>query len=299
MRFFRQILFAICAILALCGIVVPLVGCGASRTSAARYHDRALLYLHTTPAYEAAVLNLLSNQTSLTVKKLKLAQPLPVPIVTNYYSILSPPMGIGGMILTTNYAFEFQKGHLSSLGKRNWLPMTNGIPEPRAYNEFFHRPSLVTSNGAYQLATQWLGALSVDVAALEQKNPPHIRREPADEMDADGTSSTNWFPGPLFQISWGTNEPPFSWANPIWIRLIGSTKEPLSVTIRDTSFFISPPMVLTNAGELLGPLPLPRKFVTDLFGGEAAYQVVANPARVEVALIEDKGVKNDPPEFVI
>jgi hypothetical protein len=179
-----------------------------------------------------------------------------------------------------------------------------------------NQPSLLDTNSAYQLAIQWLAKISLDVPKLERKYPPQIFQISAQRRDKDG----NILPGisnniaiPLFIIGWGDPFPrtnylgeslpphPPSAMSSVRMEILGTTEELLSLHVRDTNFFIQPPMRLTNVAELIGPLPPPRHFVEELLGGKDAYETVANPDKVEAWLlntIEDQRDNEMPPERI-
>jgi hypothetical protein len=262
-----------------------------------------IAFLHTTTAYKAAALQLMVGQANFAVQQLDLKEPVPIVISadTNKSEVMPPPMGIGGMILTSNYDFEFNKGYLLGIGKLKWLakvspPVTNTL-------ELANQPSLLDTNSAYQLATQWLAKISVDVPKLERKFSPRIFQPAGRPRDANGkflAGVTNMISIPLYLIGWGDPLEGFLRTNrlgrplpprrpnaldAVYVEILGTTRELLSLHIRDTNFFTQPPLILTNAAELLGPLPPPQHFVEELLGGKDAYETVAHPEKVEAWLL--------------
>lgn len=248
--------------------------------------------LHTTVAYKAAVLQLMVGQANFAAKQLELNEPLPItiPADTNKWEVEPPPMGVSGMILTSNYDFEFSKGRLSRLGKRDWFKKLS--PSVENTSELTNRVSLIDTNGAYQLAAQWLATLSVNVPELENKFPPHvkqsvIRRQTPGEKPDEFTVTE--IPLPIFEVSWGNQSSLILGMNPVFIKIYGPTKEITSLGFRRDSLeqipFNAPTLEVTNAAKLLGPLPPPEHFVSKLFGGGAAYETVRSPDYVEVWLL--------------
>ena len=71
-----------------------------------------MAFLHTTTAYQTAALQLMVGEANFTAKQLDLKEPLPIviPADTNKWEVMPPPMGVGGMILTSNFDFEFGGG---------------------------------------------------------------------------------------------------------------------------------------------------------------------------------------------
>lgn len=246
-------------------------------------------FLHTTAAYQSAALQLMVGEANLAARQLDLheSQPFVTAQNTNEWNVSPPPMGVGGSILSPNYIFEFRKGQLAWVNKIDWLkkvspPITNLV-------ELSSRPSLLDSNSAYQLATQWLGNLSLDVAAMERKYPLHVFQVPAQKTDARGRNLpgvSNNVPIPLYKISWGERTPPMDSFNPVRVEILGTTKELLQLRIQDASLFGRRPLTVTNAVELLGPLPPPRHFVEQLVGGKDAYETIANPERADAWLLK-------------
>ena len=248
--------------------------------------------LHTTVAYKAAVLQLMVGQANFAAKQLELNEPLPItiPADTNKWDVMPPPMGVGGMILTSNYSFEFSKGRLSRLGKRDWLKKLS--PPVEDISKLTNRVSLIDTNGAYQLATQWLATLSVNVPELEKKFPAHvkqsvIRRQTPDKKLDEFTITE--IPLPIFEVSWGNQPSLVLGMNPIFVKIYGSTKEIISFGFRRDLLkqipFDAPALEVTNTAKLLGALPPPEHFVSKLFGGSAAYETIRSPDYVEAWLL--------------
>ena len=249
--------------------------------------------LHTTAAYQTAVLQLLVGQANYAAKLLDLKESLPIttPSVpnTNGIEVFSPATGVGGSILTSNYVYSFRRGRLEWIQKIGWAnkmnpPLTNTVA-------WAHQVSLINTNGAYALATQWLSALSIDVRKLEGQYPVHIFQSSVPGINAGQSNfeEAERIPIPLFEISWSQQSPPFNPTAPLRVKILGTTKELLQLSIRDVAFFTQAPLRVTNVAELLGPLPPPRHFVEELVGGKDAYETVASPDRVEAWLLNGEG----------
>lgn len=271
--------------------------------------------LHTTAAYQAAVVQLMTGEASFAAQHLHLKEPLSITIPTNMngWEVETPPNGVGGYYSGKDYSFEFDKGRLRSIRKSDWLKKID--PPVTNFWELSLRPSLLDTNTAYQWATQLLAAISVDVQEMERKHAPRIFQVPARKTDSEGNTLrgiSNNVALPLFMIGWGedlrsiiiretlrTNPPP-SRANrptrpfrelppssscPVFVEILGTTKELIELTINDASLLKRTGLVLTNAAELLGPYPPPRHFVEELVGGKRAYEIVLKPDRAEAWLI--------------
>ena len=218
-------------------------------------------------------------------KQLDLKEPLPivVPADTNRWEVKPPPMGVGGSFGTSNYWFGFEKGRLTQIRlERASKPITNLLAWTR-------EPCLTDTNGAYRLATQWLAALSYDVSKLDQKYLLAVRQRTLriTVTNESNEEKTRQIPVPNFQIGWveDTNRPSLI-GSPVHVTIDGATKELLSLGIQDVSLFTNQPLRVTNAADLLGPLPFPRHFVEQLVDGRVAYETVAAPDQAEAWLLE-------------
>lgn len=118
------------------------------------------------------------------------------------------------------------------------------------YPELSKTPSLIDTNGAYQLATQWLSAISVDVPALERKNKPTFDQRffwgkaedlPKDDRWTNPPATTNKTLLPIFSVSWG---------DAVSVTILGTTKELMALGMEGNSFVRYPPLIITNAMEL-------------------------------------------------
>jgi hypothetical protein len=142
-----------------------------------------------------------------------------------------------GVLESTNYFFSFQKGQLWYLFRRN----QEGLEYHPAFDKLAVTPSRIGDAGAYQLATQSLAAVSVDVAAMEKKIKSRVWRQPY--RYPDGT--TNEVLLPFFYVQWGQGDSP-----PVKVTIEGTTKEVLGISMQDTSFSRRPPLVIPNARKL-------------------------------------------------
>ena len=260
--------------------------------------------LHTTAAYQAAVLQLMVGEAESTVKKLSLPEPLPIRVTiaeSNRYSVLPPYFGVGGSVAGQRYRFFFGSGKLEELRQMDWYTQTFTNGEMNA-QKLAPLTSLIDTNGAYQLATQFLARLDVDLPAIERQFPRYVNQQLSAELrkryglDYRPPGSSYVLkeqakpnnPTPIFDISWGPVAPPFAFANPIRVKVLGHTREVVEAIVSPT-FSRSNPLLVTNAAELLGPLPSPRTFVVDLFDGPDGTRTVEFSDRVEVTLVRDLG----------
>ncbi|MFN3407883.1 MAG: hypothetical protein ACK45B_02710 [Limisphaerales bacterium] len=156
-----------------------------------------------------------------------------------------------GAIETSNFYFGYTKGRLWSV-QRLKLKDESSIVE--LFPELIKTPSVVDSNGAYQLATQWLASVSVDVAKMERKNKAafhqwHFNGKPDDipksDLMPESAKSTNTTMLPIFDIQWGEGE-----AFAAKVTVIGTTKELFRLEVRDETLSKRPLLAVPNAVEL-------------------------------------------------
>lgn len=201
-------------------------------------------------AYKAAVLPLLLAEASYVSERLKLPTPHPIQICDVKRTFVSTPkFGFGGVFETTNYVFSY--GNPGTL-----YVIENKIKHDERfdlYPEWARTPSLINSNGAHQLATQWLAAIDVDVEALERKYPHQIEQAfywgrapgtPENEW-TQHPPTTNMVMLPIYNVMWGDG-PEY----PAHVRLLGTTKELMTLRLADASLSRRPALVVTNAMEL-------------------------------------------------
>jgi hypothetical protein len=257
--------------------------------------------LHTTLAYQSAVVQLMVGQANFDAQQLHLQEPLPIaiPANANNWRVAMPPDGVTGWLTTSNYIYRFNAGRLILIQKR---------PQPRGAGGAASEPppSLIDAGGAFQLATQWLAGISVDVAALESQYPHRVvslgANAPAGRervragvtnrvihpTASAGNRNRHTMP-PLFEVTWGgghsAQTPARATPIQIIIDILGSTKQCTALHVLNPEWFRQPPLQVTNAAALLGPPPPPQHFVEAFLGGRAAYDAVAKPERVTAWLL--------------
>jgi len=128
------------------------------------------------------------------------------------------------------------------------------------YPELAKSVSLIDTNGAYQMATQWLSAISVNVLALEQKYKPSVRQWffwgntkdlPKDQWAMPAVTSTNKNMLPIFDVDWGQSQAPA-----VKITILGTSRELLDLQMQDSSFSRRASLIITN-GMALNDTPDP------------------------------------------
>ena len=204
-------------------------------------------------AYRAVATERMLEEANYFCRQLHL--PISQPIqVTNIVSLIirSPRDGFGGTFVAKGFGFSFPnpgEGKLCYVSRDEIRSRILAM-----YPVLAKTPSLIDTNGAYQLATQWLSAISVDVPALERKHKLIFRQwffwgKPEDLPKANGwqltSVTTNKTLLPIFDVKWGDADNPA-----VKVTILGSTKELMELRMEDSSFSRRPPLVITNALEL-------------------------------------------------
>ena len=124
-------------------------------------------------AYVYTAVTLMVAEGNRVLEQLNIgAKPISATELKTYY--VSPPrLRAGGSVETPDFFFGFGKdGRLQFITKN--LPDAE-LSLPEKYEKWAKMKSLVDTNGAYALATNWLMKLDVDVAALEKEHPSQVQ----------------------------------------------------------------------------------------------------------------------------
>lgn len=146
---------------------------------------------------------------------------------------------VGGFIETTNFCFYFHQGNLWSIVNK-----VHHMERFDLYPIWDKTPSLINSNGAFQLATQWLASIDVDTVALEKKYGSKMKIDQAFFWNPPATTNKTFLP--IFNVTWG-EAPDYS----VQVRILGTTKELMQFNMPDISLSHRPLLAMTNAIELV------------------------------------------------
>ena len=150
---------------------------------------------------------------------------------------------------TSNFMFIFRDGKLHAVGNTQ----TN-IESVEHYREWAKMPSLVNSNEAYRMATNWLARVYVDVPTLNRKYQVHVGQP------SSWAQGTNLLTLPLYYVTWTKGD--YQAAK---VGIFGPTKQFIGLTIgdadrgEDASICSHVWLVVTNAKELLTMTNLPLR----------------------------------------
>ncbi len=239
---------------------------------------------HSTLAYRAAAMQKMLQEANYFADRLKLPTPHPIQVndirnpwivqpwfgliqdsngpITSFGSniydsklpregrLRSLQLAAGGTIETTNFFFSFYDG-----GKiREVQRIDEHLMERYAHrlDELIGKPSLINEAQAHELATQWLAAVDVDVAALGKQ------KWTVNQLHYLARGATNYVTLPLYYVNFGsihyTNGPENvkEFDEPmVEVEILGTTKELQDITINDLSFSRRPLLIISNALDLI------------------------------------------------
>jgi hypothetical protein len=234
----------------------------------------------TSLAYKSAVAPRMLEEANWLSERLKLPPPHPIQpfdvkriyVIAPWYSgldraflntnipspiarVLAAKVAIRGFIETTNFNFGFDWGKLVHVcrmeGGKNYI-------DDDKLDKWVKMPSLIDESQAYQLATEWLTAIDVDMAALAKlKWTVHpLRYLPS--------GATNPVVMPFYYVDFGSrhlhSENMDSDEPLIEIKILGVTKELMELSIADETLSHRSQIIITNAMELSripDPSPMP------------------------------------------
>jgi hypothetical protein len=174
-------------------------------------------------------------------------------------------IGALGTIETTNFEFDFYDGRL-----REAMRLSEHRVEYYAHDleTLVGKPSLIDTNGAYQLAIQWLAAVDVDMAALAKL------KWTVNQLHYLPKGATNAVTLPLYYVDFGSKHHPAShnlkaFDQPlISVEVLGTTKQLQDLIINDLTFSRRPLLLITNALELIQMSNPPLKHFESSFAPE-------------------------------
>jgi hypothetical protein len=214
---------------------------------------------HISPAYSNAITTLMVNEASFFAEHLNLPLPRPLRIADVSAHISSPEFYRElGYVEAKGFEFHFPEpndppatneyGNVRFIepGKLAYVLKKKPLKEYRDEDgelgeKFFSLTPAIDERTAYELATQWLAAVHVDVMALEKEYKPLSVR--AEYRTASGSRRK----GPIFGVTWGG---PGETEPPVQVQILGTTKELIALRMEDTRFSRRSPIVITNAVEL-------------------------------------------------
>jgi hypothetical protein len=206
----------------------------------------------TTAAYEKEARRLVLEEATRVATELGLPEELPL-TESNIVRSFIPPFGFAymqkavGNVESRNYMYIVGKDWRFST-----LEIVNSSGGEASYARKYRWPSdRLDTNAAYNLATQWLAAVSMDVAGLNRDCVMHAAPDPHWSRFRWNTPFTNATFRPIYSVYWiprqTTNES-FVAAE---VKLFAPDKTLLSLRMEDPKYILRKPLQFTNLDELL------------------------------------------------
>lgn len=238
-------------------------------------------------AYESAAVQMMLHEANYIAEKLKLPASHPIRLADIRYPYVSPPwysmlkettppywpitvfsnrifdssipreqrarafkVCLRGTIETTNLLFAFDQGRLSDVER---LSEHDVQYYARDIDKLIGKPSVINEAQAYEMATQWLTAVDIDVVAMEKKYSPQVN-----QLSVLPMNSTNAVKVPMYFVHWGWRDfrngdenHTVSSESLVEVKILGTTKELVELRLSDASFSKRPPLLITNAIDLM------------------------------------------------
>lgn len=207
---------------------------------------------YTTRQYQRAAFLLVLQEANRVAKELQLPEKLPI-LETDVEGFVGP-FGFNyfhqsvGTVTTKNYCYYVSQGN-----KFCYLEGTHEAEDCNRYQDSYTWPaSRINTNEAYQLATQWLTAVHMDVKAMERDCRISIKPDNVYVHPPRGKFV------PVYDISWVRKGyvPNGDVLNAISndvasVMLFTATKTLVALHVEDPRYILRSPLVFTNLDALL------------------------------------------------
>ena len=199
----------------------------------------------TTPAYRKEALRLVIEEANRVAQELNLSENLPITESNLVEVFISPPsmvrLGFGN-ITTSNYTYYATVGDKFSYLEKHFPDVMNkDYAELKA--QYLWPMSRMDTNSAYQLATQWLAAASMDVPAIIRDCNVHV-----EAFTPEGKTGAHFVR--LYRVYW-TQKNGSSVSPAASIELFEPTKTLRQLRVNKSEYILRMPLQITNADFLL------------------------------------------------
>jgi hypothetical protein len=206
----------------------------------------------TTRQYQKAAFKLVLQEANRVAKELQLPEELPI-TESNLTEAFVGPFGCNyinksiGSVTTKHYCYYVSQGN-----KFSYLEGTHQTEDCYKYQDSYTWPfSRMNTNQAYQLATQWLAAVSMDVKAMNRDCQVTV------EVDNVYVHSPRGKFVPIYNVYWRrrgyetSNDVASVISNDVAsITVFTPTKTLLQLNVEDPRYILRKPLVFTNLDSL-------------------------------------------------
>ncbi len=214
--------------------------------------DGSVLFIEpllTTREFQNEALRLVLGEANNVAKELQLPESLPI-TKTNLTHLFISGFGFMrlskavGNVTTSNYWYFVSRGY-----KFSQLTIANYDARCIEFEKKYQWPvSRVDTNAAYQLATQWLAAVHMDVRGLNRDCTPHIALSPYWNGVKLGEVPRGMFT-PMYYL-WWTPKGGKAETGGAFVELLLPTKTLLQLGVDDPRYILRKPLVFTNLAAL-------------------------------------------------
>ena len=216
--------------------------------SSERYGPHALL---TTAPYENEARRLLLEEATKVARELGLPEQLPL-TESNIVESFIAPFGYAYIEKAVGRVESHHYAYIAGLGWRlNKLTIKNLSRVCASYARKYHWPSdRLDTNAAYNLATQWLATVSMDVAGLNRDCIMHAAPDSYWNRFRWNTHFTNATFTPIYNVYWIPRQTTNGFVA-AEVGLFAPDKTLLSLRVEDPKYILRKPLHFTNLDELL------------------------------------------------
>lgn len=205
----------------------------------------------TTEAYTKEARRLVLEEATKVATEMGLPEELPL-TESNIVESVIAPFGLAyieevvGNVTSHRYRYYVREGwRFSRLTTPNWTEVC------ASYARQYRWPSdRLDTNAAYNLATQWLAAISMDVAGLNRDCVMQAVPAPPWNRYMLDTHFTNATFTPIYLVYWVPRESTNGFAAAA-VKLFAPDQILLSLTVEDPKYILRKPLQFTNLDELL------------------------------------------------
>ncbi|HVV02497.1 MAG TPA: hypothetical protein VHH88_14105 [Verrucomicrobiae bacterium] len=201
--------------------------------------------------------------------------------------------GLSGSIMTRDYAFGFGEGHLANYSKLGFTSSGSDADVKQRNRQLAEQASLVDTNGACRLATNWLARVGVDVGRLDTEcHRSTIQWQYYPDVNTGGQLrqvERNPVLLPVFRIEWRGTLVLRGHKLPnravVTMTVSGAAKELVDYHIMDDSLVLTPRIGIRHSRKLLAISdedfqkldPQPRSSLVSQFSGRVQSDETATP----------------------
>ena len=194
----------------------------------------------TTSAYRQEALQLVIAEANRVAQELNLPENLPITERNIIQAFISPPqmvkVGLGN-ITTSNYTYYVTVGDKFSYLEKHFSDVMNkDYAELKA--QYLWPMSRMDTNAAFQSATQWLAAASMDVEAINRDCDVHV-----EAFTPEGKGGAHFVP--LYRVYW-TEKKGNSFTPAASVEFLEPTKTLRQLRVNKTEYILRPSLQITN-----------------------------------------------------